>query len=443
MTKAQHYGLCLLLLGCVLFLLAGFHFETTSTHAMQDFRVIYNPALCLIHHCDPYQESEVLRISRAEGEDRSTDTAEVRRVVTHYLYPPTAFSFTVPFAMLPWDLAQRLWMLLTMGSLILASILAWNLGANYAPILSGALIGYLLANSELLIILGNPTGVAVSLCVVAVWCFLRDRFVSAGILCLAISLALKPHGAGMVWLFFLLAGGKYRKCALQTLLLTAALSLPAVLWVWWVSPHWMQELRSNIATFSVHGGLADPGPASSATRGGGMMINLQTVISLFRDDPRFYNPVTYLVCTPLLLLWVLVTLRSPSSTEKAWLGIAAIVPLSMLPVYHHLFDAKLLLLTVPACAILWKKGGVTGRLALLMNIAGLVLTADLTWAIIYALADGLHLSPVRLAASKFEAELDSPAPLILLVMGIFYLWVYVRRSSSPTLAADAESAGPA
>ena len=61
---------------------------------------------------------------------------------------------------------------------------------------------------------------------VAVWCFIRERFVPAGILCLAVSLAVKPQDAGLVWLYFLLVGGVYPKRALQTLVAMLALGLP-------------------------------------------------------------------------------------------------------------------------------------------------------------------------------------------------------------------------
>ena len=141
--------------------------------------------------------------------------------------------------MLPWESARMLWMFLSLGSLIFAAFLMWNLGANYTPEISGLLIGFMLANSELVLVVGNMAGIAIGLCVVAVWCFLRGRFVPAGILCLAISLAVKPHDAGFVWLYFLLAGGIYRRRALQTLLVTAVLGLATILWVTPIAPHWM------------------------------------------------------------------------------------------------------------------------------------------------------------------------------------------------------------
>jgi len=429
MTKAQLDGLYLLLLGSVIFDLLGMIVESSAVVTTVDYKVVYYSARCLIRHIDPYQENEVLRVYQAESADRPLESEKVRQIVSRYMYLPTAFAVTVPFALLPWGPAHILWLTLTIGSVIVASFLIWNVGADFAPIVSGILIGFFLANSEVLVVLCNPAGIAVSLCVVAAWCFIRERFVPAGILCLAVSLAVKPQDAGLVWLYFLLAGGVYRKRALQTLLATLVLGLPGILWVWTVAPNWLQEWRSNILAFSVHGGINDPGPASTGGHGLGMLVNLQAVLSVFRDDPHFYNPVSYLICVPLLLLWLIVTLRSRPSPAKAWIGLAAIAALSMLPVYHHLYDSKILLLTVPACAMLWAEGGLIGRLALLVTAAGFVLNGDVTWAIVLGLIGRLHMPPSGLSEQLLIAVQVFPAPLILLVIGVFYLWVYARRSS--------------
>ena len=66
-----------------------------------------------------------------------------------------------------------------MGGLILASFLMWDIGAELAPVITGALIGFLLANSELCLVVGNVAGIVVSLCVVAAFlCFIKRRFVA-------------------------------------------------------------------------------------------------------------------------------------------------------------------------------------------------------------------------------------------------------------------------
>jgi hypothetical protein len=67
MTKARRDGLYLLLMGAVVFLLLGISLSTASNSPMQDFRVVYYPARCLLQHGDPYKESEVMRTFLAEG----------------------------------------------------------------------------------------------------------------------------------------------------------------------------------------------------------------------------------------------------------------------------------------------------------------------------------------------------------------------------------------
>jgi hypothetical protein len=238
MTKARRDGLYMLLLGSMVFLLLGAALARTFSVPMVDFRVLYYPARCLIQHCDPYNESEVMQIVEAEAGDISLDSPKIRQILAQYLYPPTSFSFTVPFALLAWGPAHIIWMTLLIGVFGFSSFLIWNLGSDYSPTLSGVLVGFLLANSELLVITGNVAGIAISLCVVAVWCFFRGRFVWAGILCLAVSLAIKPHDTALVWLYFLLAGRVNRRRALQTLVATVVFCAPAVLWVWHVAPHW-------------------------------------------------------------------------------------------------------------------------------------------------------------------------------------------------------------
>ncbi len=180
----------------------------------------------------------------------------------------------------------------------------------------------------------------------------------------------------------------------------------------------MHEWHSNVSALSVHGGLIDPGPASTGSHGLDMLVSLQAVMSVFRDDPRFYNLASYLVCAPLVLAWGLVTLRTRPSARRAWLALAAIAALAMLPVYHRLFDARLLLLTVPACAMLWAEGGLIGWLALAVTWAGFVLTGDIPWVIFLALIRTLHLPAAGLTGQILMASPGLSCPPRLLAMGI-------------------------
>ena len=438
-ARARRDGLILLLLGSVVFVLLGLARENSAATPASDFRALYYPARTLVHNFDPYSVPAVSSIYQVDSGHFPRDDWKAREIATCNVYPPTAFTFMLPFALLEWGPAHILWLILTVGSILCASFLMWNLGANYAPLASGALIALFLVNSELLVISSNAAGIVVSFCVVAVLCFLRNRLVVVGIVCLAVGLTIKPQETGLVWLYFLLAGGIYRKRALQTLLVTIAIGLPALLWVWHFSPHWLAEWHSNLAVFSARGGINDPGPASAGGHGLAMVISLQSVLSVIRDDPHFYNLGSYIVTAPLILVWAVVTLRSRISPSTTWLALAAIAAISMLPVYHREYDAKLLLLTIPACVMLWAEGGMLGRLALLVNTAGFVLTGDLTWAILLGLIGHLHLAPTGFSGWLATALEVFPAPLMLLVMAIFYLWIYALRRSNAAPEADFRS----
>lgn len=439
MKRMHRIGLFWLLLSSTLFIVWGSVMAHNSPGGMADFKAVYYGARCLIQHSDPYKQSEFLRVYRGDGGQFPSNPVMSRlflSAVPVCINLPTALLLVAPFALLAWGPAHLLWMLLVAASLTLAAFLAWLLAERFESGISLFLICIVLANSEIVFAGGNAAGIAVSLCVVAVWCFLKQRIVLAGVLCMAVSLALKPHDAGLVWLFFLLAGGVYRKRAFQTLAVVVALVLPAVLWVSYAAPNWMQELYSNLLEASAHGGLNDPGPASISFRSADRIIDLQSVVSVFRDDPHFYNAASYLLCGALLAVWSVSTLRAHITPARALLALAAIAALSMLPVYHRQHDAKLLLLTVPACAMLWAEGGLTRWIALLLNTAGIVLTSDIPSASLVILTNNLHFGTVGILAQIQTAVVMGPAPIVLLALGVFYLWVYVRRSVPDTSEAQ-------
>ena len=443
--RARRNALVLILLSSGLSVLWGSFLAHSSAGGLADFKAVYYGARCLIHHADPYKDTEFLRVYRTDGLDIPADPMMAdlfRRAVLVCINLPTTLFFLIPFAFLPLKAAYLLWALLMVAGLNLACFLVWDLASKNSPRFSLFLVCFLAANCVILFADGNAACVVISLCVVAVWCFLENRFVLAGILCMALSLLIKPHDAGLVWLYFLLAGGVYRKRAWQTLLVTLALGPPAVLWVTHIVPHWLTELRSNLQLASVRGGLNDPGPASLGFHHPDPIINLQAVLSVFRDDPRFYASGALLISAVLLILWAVATLRTRVSQHRvspheALLALAVIAALTMLVTYHRQHDAKLLLLTIPACALLWADGGLKGWFAVVSNTAGIVITGDIP-------STGLSILSSRVQAGDgFFAHLKAallvrPAPIILLIIAVFYLWIYWQRTAS-----DAEPEGAA
>jgi hypothetical protein len=417
--------MCFLLLGSAAFLSLGV-MQSQAGFPLMDFRVVYYSAQCLLHHCDPYSQSDVLRLY-AQHADLSSASATDRLVLGGNPYLPTEFAFTFLFGLMPFGLAQLLWFVLIAGGSILGSFAVWDLSSEYAPEIAAILLCFCLANSGSLLYFGNPAGVAVPLCILAVWCFLRERFVNWGILCLVVSLVLKPQDAGLVWLFFLLSGGPYRRRAVKTLALVVALSVPATLWITHVSPHWVQELRILEQQFFGHGGINNP----NAAHGTLAITSLQPIFSYFWDDPRIYHLLTCIVCAPLLTVWVIVTLKSRPSRANAYFALASIAVLLLLPVYHRQYDAKIIILTVPALALLWSEGGSTRWIALLVSLQGYLLTADLAWTFfagylvrkcLLQMNESGNFGPTMTPLMNF------PVPISLLIMAVFYVWVYTRRA---------------
>jgi hypothetical protein len=158
-----------------------------------------------------------------------------------------------------------------------------------------------------------------------------------------------------------------------------------------------------------------------------MIVSLQSVISFFRDDPHIYNPATYLLTGLPILIWCVVTLRARNSEIGRWLALASIAPLSLLPIYHRQYDAKLLILTVPACAVLWSQRNRMAKVAAAITCAGILLTSDVPVASLILIGRSLHLSQDYLSGQLVALFFARTPTLALILVGGFYLWAYVRH----------------
>lgn len=442
MTRTRRFGLILVLLSCGISVLWGANLGRNTPGGPIDFQAIYFGSRALLDHHPPYNPGEMETYYRAaRGNDLPQNPRQLTCVFL-YINLPTTLLLIAPFAAMPLYLAQWTWMVLTAVALATAALLMWDIGAKSAPVLTAWLIGFLLANCEFIYEAGNAAGLVIALCVVAAWCFLKGRLVRFGVVCMALSLAIKPHDAGLVWLYFLLAGGLFRKRALQAAILCAALAVPAVVWVSQVEPHWFMDLHSNLATDSAPGALNDPGPTAVLRPSAAGVVSLQAVFSIFRDDPRFYNLASYLVCGAILLAWTALTLRARPSWQRAWLALAAITPITLLVTYHRAYDTKLLLFTVPACALLWAEGKWIRWTALALTTAAIVLNGDIPLTLLGGLSDALHLSAASLSGKILIVLLGRSSQLILLAVSVFYLLIYARSCrSAETSAAQHKPSG--
>ena len=406
----------------------GLALASAARGRIVDFKNVYFGERCLVQHHDPYNQNELLKIYFAGGGERAPEASEGYRtqmIVACQMYLPGAIFLLAPFGLLPWPAAYLAWIALTVCGITTAAVLMWRIASRYAASPPLYLISFLLLNSGVLFAGGNAAGMVVSLCIIAAWCFLEDRLINFGIVCMAVSLAIKPHDGGLVWLYFLLAGAPLRKSALKSLLVAALLGVIGLAWIQPISPHWLAELQQNVQQYAIPGSYNDPGPVGNKIVGPGMIIDLQTVTSIVRDDPAFYNIAAYLLCAPLVLFWAFLTIRSSFSKTRAWFGLGAIAPLALLPVYHRPYDAKLLLLAIPACAILWSAGQIRAWISLTLTGMAVVFTSDLPLALLSILTKDLQV-PTGASGAAITILLMRPAPLVLYVLGAFNLFQYAK-----------------
>lgn len=399
-----------------------------------DFRAVYAGTRCLMHGHNPYNVSDQEREYLSEDGPRPPANYRNLQAINLCVNLPTSFIILAPFAVLAWGPSHVLWMLIAGSAFTLAVLCIWHAGARFSPRVSTVLTCILAINCESIFNSGNTGGLVVGLCGIAVWCFLENQFVRIGVLCLAVALAIKPHDAGFIWLYFILAGSANRKRALQSVAITAAMSLIAVLWISHVAPTWMHDWTANLAKTSAYGGINDPGP--TGIDHGVPIVDLQSIVSIFRNDPRFYNTASYLFCGSLLVLWSIQSFRRRFSVRMAWFALAAVVPLTLLTTYHRPWDAKLIILAVPACCMLWTEGGAIAKTSAWITFIAILFTGEISYVIFEMTAGSIHVDADGSLETFLTILLNRPASVALLSMGIFYLWVYQRRS-------DAREAPPA
>lgn len=429
-TRARSDGRILLTLGILVLLFFGAIFKDSANDSMVDFKAVYYGARSLLHHHDAYDPAAMSELYRTQyGE---SDFIAQHKAMVYSVYFPATFFILAPIAMLPWSAASGLWSAIMLASLIAAGLAIWRIGAEHAPILSGGLIGLALANGAVVLANGNPAGIVVGLCVIAGWSLSQERWVWVGIFCLVASFAIKPQDAGFIWLFFLLRPGAFRKRALQTAAITALLAIVSGWWAWRLAPRWLPELRANLAAVSVRGGNSDPGPAGLTSRTGTMeaITDLQTVLSVARDEPVFYDSITYLVCGVLLAVWLIGTVMSRKTTAIHWTALAVIAPLTLLVNYHRAYDARILLLCIPACAMLWAKGGPVAKFAVALTTLAFVFTGEFFLALLSPVTAKLHLGTGTIAGKLGTILLMRLPALTLLAVCLFYLWIYMRDQHS-------------
>ena len=390
---------------------------------MIDLQGIYYAAKCLIRHQDPYQVEELHAVYVAETGRQPTGS-----VVPPCVNVPSTLVMIAPLSLLPWRIASVLWLCLLVASFFMGAALAGMEAIEHSWTLSVLLVCLLAANVEVGFALTNAGIFCVGLCAIAVCHFIKGRSQWLGEFCLAAAVAIKPHDSILIALYFFLANAPLRMRILRAAFILILAGLPSIAWIMKDAPGWFPEWRSNTVALARAGAVNDAGPTGAKTQSAGQIIDLQAAIALVRDEPDFYNAVSYGVCGTLLLIWGIITIRAEFSLRCAWLAIATVIPLSLLVTYHRAYDAKILLLAIPACAMLWREGGWRGAAAAVVTTLAICATADIPLALISGLQSDFDLAKIGAWERIGMIPILRPAPSALLVMAVFYLWAYAKSA---------------
>lgn len=403
-----------------------------------DFRALYYGARCVESGENPYSQDVYLARYKVESNEfpsRPKDQQDFLQAIPICVNPPTTLMFAVPFTWMGWKVASFIWLLIQFVSISLGAFLAWKFSCEYAPRMSLALVAMLMANCESLFKLGNVSASVIGWCIFAFWSARVKRFETAGVIALSLGLILKPQLAGVIWMFGLLLDGHLRKRAVQALAIATVIFIFSIAWIRPASPHWLHDWRANMAQTAAPGQLNNPAPALNKSHGVNTIISLQAVFAEINDNPHFYDIASGTVCALLLMTWFYFFRKMPNSEIRLWIGLASFIPLAILPIYHRQYDAKLLLLALPACALLWSKAHPYRQSALYLTIAVFIVSADIPYSIIVILSRKLSPSGLLGGLQPLLVLIDNPIPICMLILGTFYLWLLARESRVKEAAA--------
>ena len=427
-------GLVLVLLGW-LWCLGHVYPQRHHRQMRIDFRAVYGSSRCLIAGCNPYYFEDI----RAQFLAHGGSLAEAGNVVygpfmpSYVGYPPSTLFYLVPFVFPPWPIALVIYLAIASTFYAVGALLFADLCSEYIPIASAACLALFLAWQDDIVFYGQPTLLAAALLCIGVWSLLKNRYPRLGVLSFAFSLVFKPPLGGLFLLYFL-AAAQHRKRAWQVIGVAVVLLLPVLLWfsMHSATQNWVHDLKANVAGISAPGNLSDPGPQNALDN---RIIDLQAIVSRYRDVPSFYNHVVWGLSALVIAVWLYPVIRRRPSQEKDILSLAAIAAFSMLPVYHRVYDSRALLILFPALAVLMRRTVWWGRAATVLTLfVSFVLSDAYT---VRSKIDSHHVAQSLAGQPVLQTMAVHLAPLALLLVTIFYLAVlYV---CPPSLALNAEA----
>jgi Glycosyltransferase family 87 len=310
-----------------------------------DFVTVIAGTHCLITGCDPY-DAETLE---KEFPARMGGYVPTEHFKPEWpVYPPSTFVLLFPFSLLPWKVLAVIWLSLTFAFLAAAFVVLCLRFQAYRNLLSFLPFIILLSDGSIgwAVQLGQPALMAASALTMAIIALESGTLLIPGGLLLAFSLCLKPQGAYLCGLYFLLRR-KTRIPAVAAYLFTAA-AAAAGAWFFRLrlgSYAYLDHLSANLKLAMQPGRDADFSRVNDANSSS--FLNLQAFLARLFEDPHLCNLITYATVGLLIVLLIYVCVRSQTFETRPFTIVAVLVMLELLVSYHRLYDHALMLAAIP------------------------------------------------------------------------------------------------
>jgi hypothetical protein len=364
----------------ILVLLAGAEFSLRGplrfarNGDFNDFISPYIQSKAWLEGADPYSPANLVRLWPA-GAQRfdflSRDLADGTLVLKRGIptaYPLTAFALLTPVAVLPWPAAHLVWLVITLLAYAITVLsvrsladLPWSTPRTYMFLA----LALALAPVHTGLATGSMVIVAVAASVAAIWAGEHQHNALAGVL-LAVAIGLKPQ-IGLPFLLYCLLRRRWRMAVIAFSGVAVVFAL-AVIRLTISGTPWLQNYLYDNRVLFASGSLGDFTEHGPLRFG---LINLQVVTYAILGDRDLANLAAFAVAGIMGLAWLFLFSRR-SHQPDALLHLSTIAVLSLLPVYHRLYDASLLILPLA-----WSFTALAGRMARLAHVSLLLIAVFL------------------------------------------------------------------
>ncbi len=347
------------------------------------------------------------------------------------VYPPSALIEMLPISFLPFQVARIVWYALTaLSSCGALLILTRFFSPRYRP-WAVLLAAYTIASEAFAsgLYSGQLSGIAVSLAFIAYWFFFRGRS-NLGVVCLGLSLGMKPQLAGLIFIV-LLFDPQRRWLAIKSGIVAAALLAIGIGWLSLepASTHWHENYHAQVESSLSPGAVNDPSAASAFAAN---FTNLQSASSLFIDSRVRNNQLAYALGGVLFLAWLYLAIKTAGIAQRREevqaIALAAILCIGLLPVYHRHYDLVVLIFSFEALFLLLRKSRLGWPVLICTLFLLLPQQALSRWQ---SLAYGKYFSLNKLSFRLRLLLFQRDRSLVLVALAIVYLGalsLLVRRS---------------